>query len=262
MQGAKIECSAELPEGPVRPQVLLPVLQDLSSAIGEIVVRNAEQVGRPVSCRAGCGACCRQLVPISAAEAQALAEWLDGQPEERQAVLRERFRQAAARLEETGIAAELRAIRWQRRDRESTHELGMRYFALGVACPFLEEEQCTIHPIRPLRCREYFVVSPAAHCADPAHHEIVNVEPSVLLSRLVSRWDAKGEPQQPPELIVLAMLEEWSASATPATGEPPRRTAPELLQEFLSALTQDAQAPSTDPRNRKLPDIQPQRSDA
>ena len=256
MQGVKIECRAQLPEGPVRPQVLLPVLQDLSNALTEIALRNAEQAGQTVSCRAGCGACCRQLVPISAVEAEALVAWLGEQPEERQAVLHERFRQTAARLEESGIAAEIRAIRWKRPDRESADQLGLRYFALGMACPFLEEEQCTIHAIRPLRCREYLVVSSPEHCANPAGKEIEGIRPPVLLSRIVSRWDAVGQVQPEPELIALAMLEEWFASRA-AAQEEPHRTAPALLQEFLGALAKENQPPPAGENRPPLPEVLP-----
>ena len=46
-------------------------------------------------------------------------------------------------------------------------QFGLAYFQLGVACPFLEAESCSIHPDRPLVCREYQVTSPPAACAHP-----------------------------------------------------------------------------------------------
>ena len=42
---------------------------------------------------------------------------------------------------------------------------GLAWFQQGVPCPFLEEESCSIHPDRPLVCREYLVTSPPAACA-------------------------------------------------------------------------------------------------
>jgi Fe-S-cluster containining protein len=36
-----------------------------------------------------------------------------------------------------------------------------------MPCPFLEDESCSIHPDRPLVCREYLVTSPAELCAGP-----------------------------------------------------------------------------------------------
>jgi Fe-S-cluster containining protein len=257
---ATLEVRGQLPEGEVRPQVLLPILRSVSDSMSEIATHNASRLGEKISCREGCGACCRQAVPISAVEARALAEWLKQLPEERQAVLRARFRQAAARLEESGIAATVRAWNQMPLDLDAMHELGLKYFALGLACPFLEEERCTIHEIRPLRCREYLVVSPAEHCAHPESWEIVAIKPPVLLSRILSRWDANGDAQTP-ELILLAQLEEWAARHS-ADRELPHRTSPELLKEFLRGFARDASAAPADPRSTEPPDVLPPRSDA
>jgi Fe-S-cluster containining protein len=240
VQNARIDVNAQLPDGPVRPAAVLPIIQNLSSSISTLTENESARVGRPISCREGCGACCRQAVPIAPVEARMLAEYIDAQPEHRREVLRARFRAAAARLEESGVAQELRAAASQFAqdpslfDKERAHSLGLRYFALGIPCPFLEEERCTIHPIRPLRCREYLVVSAAEHCAHPETEEVVTVKPSVLLSNALRKWNASGEPQ-PSQLIVLTMLDEWTA-AHPATEEHPTRTVPDLLQEFLAAF--------------------------
>ena len=234
---ANIAVEADLPEGPVKPSALLPVLQNLSNSMTDLTVLHAQRQGHALSCREGCGACCRQAVPITPVEARAIGEWLDAQPEERQAILRERFRRAAARLEEAGIAQEVRA--WaQGGGRDAMHALGLRYFALGIACPFLEEERCTIHAMRPLRCREYLVLSDAGHCAHPETKEIVGVKPPVMLSRILGRWDASGDAQAE-EIILLAMLDEWVAQH-PAGEDRAHRTSPELLQEFLHAFARDA----------------------
>lgn len=245
VQNANIEVRAQLPVGPASPTALLPILQGLSNSLCELTVQAANRLDEQLSCREGCGACCRHAVPISPVEARAIAEWFNGEPEERQAVLRDRFRKAAARLEGAGIAQEVRN-RKDLTDRGAMHELGLRYFALGIACPFLEEERCTIHEMRPLRCREYLVVSPAEGCAHPATKQIVGVKPPVLLSQILDRWDTNGDPQ-PGGLILLTMLEEWIAQH-PAEQDQPHRTSPDLLQEFLRAFAKDAAAAPDDPR--------------
>ncbi len=240
IQGARIDVSAQLPDGPVGPATVLPIIQNLSSTVATLTENESKRVGKPVSCCEGCGACCRQAVPIAPVEARALADYIGAQPEERREVLRHRFQAAAARLEESGIAQELRLTASQLTedhsylDKERAHSLGLRYFSLGIPCPFLEEERCTIHPIRPLRCREYLVVSPAEHCAHPQTEEVVVVKPTVLLSITLREWNACGEPQ-PGELIILTMLEEWAA-AHPASEDHPRHTAPELLRDFLGSF--------------------------
>ena len=73
---------------------------------------------------------------------------------------------------------------------------------MGVPCPFLEDESCSIHPERPLVCREYLVTSPAALCAGPTQEGVTPVAvPKVSMAarglqddrrRLVSAGDADG----------------------------------------------------------------------
>jgi Fe-S-cluster containining protein len=239
IQGVKIEARAELPEGPVPPGVLLPIFQGLSDKITDLTVTAAARLGKPLSCREGCGACCRQPVPITPVEARAIAGWIAQQPEPHRAELHRRFGQAAARLEESGIAPQLRTPA-HRSDSQTMHELGLRYFDLGIPCPFLEEERCTIHPIRPLRCREYLVVSPPEHCAQPRTKEIVGIKPPALLSQTLEAWDVNGDAQ-PRTWILLTMLDEWVAEH-PAETDRPHRTSPELLQDFLRALANHADA--------------------
>jgi Fe-S-cluster containining protein len=228
--------NAQLPEGPIRPAVLLPIIQNLSNSLSEIAERRAELVGQHVSCREGCGACCRQAVPITPVEARMLSEWIAAQPEDRRELLRARFRQAADRLEESGIAQTIRAASLPLK-KTHIHALGLKYFALGIPCPFLEEERCTIHSIRPLRCREYMVVSPAEHCAQPESKEVIGIKPPVLLSQVLGKWNTSGDTQ-PFEFILLTLLDEWEA-AHPASEDRADRTVPELLQEFLHAFASE-----------------------
>ena len=125
------------------------------------------------------------------------------------------------------------------------HELGLRYFALGIPCPFLEDERCTIHQIRPLRCREYMVASPAENCAHPETKEVIGIKPPVLLSRVLGKWNTSGDAHSS-ELILLTMLDEWSASH-PAGEDRATRTAPELMHEFLRTFASESSTAANDP---------------
>jgi len=52
----------DMPEGAVRPAELLPVLRQFSNAMVEAAEAAATE---PIECTKGCGACCRQLVPLA-----------------------------------------------------------------------------------------------------------------------------------------------------------------------------------------------------
>src|SRR5436190_450216 len=121
---------------------MLPFFRAVAEAIVDRGIRHVEAEGKMVSCRAGCGACCRQLVPITPAEAHQVASVVEALAEPRRTTVRQRFADARARLAETPLLAML--------EDPGTftdgdlQRLGLDYFALGIACPFLEDESCSI----------------------------------------------------------------------------------------------------------------------
>src|SRR5262249_28215730 len=70
IEGQPKRIEFEMPEGEVRPAELLPVLRQFSNVMVEAAEAAATE---PISCTKGCGACCRQLVPIREMEARRLA---------------------------------------------------------------------------------------------------------------------------------------------------------------------------------------------
>src|SRR5579883_2245557 len=206
-----------VPSGAVPATAVLPALQGLVNATVE-----AAEMGKAISCRKGCGACCRQLVPISRTEGEALLALVDAMPTPRRKTVRARFAAAEAAIANAGLAEP---------GGRSDREMSVAYFALGVPCPFLEEESCSIHPDRPLVCREYLVTSSAALCAGPVQEGVTPV-PVPKLSLAARRLQDEGESWFP-----LALLMAWSRRPrSPAK----RRPGPEWVQRFLRGLAGSA----------------------
>ena len=202
-----------VPNAAVPATAVLPALQGLVNAVVE-----AAETGKAISCRKGCGACCRQLVPVSPTEGEALLTLVEALPRERRKAVRTRFAEAEARI----IAAGL-----HERAGRSDREMSVAYFALGVACPFLEEESCSIHPDRPLVCREYLVTSPAELCAGPAQEGVTPV-PVPKLSLAAQRLQDESDTWFP-----LAMLFAWSRKPRASAQ---RRSGPEWVERFLRGV--------------------------
>ena len=174
VSGGERRSEVRVPGGPCRLLDLLPAAREVSGMLTGAALDKVRAEGKTVSCRAGCGACCRQLAAISVVEAEALAELVAALPAERQAVIRARFAEAVRRLEEAGLldgADRPRGPRTVARNpggvEAGVQDVARRYFALQIPCPFLEDESCSIHPERPMVCREYHVTSPAERCAQP-----------------------------------------------------------------------------------------------
>ena len=222
-----------VPVGEVSLTGLLPVLQNFTSGIAQHMVGAAANSGGPVTCGPRCAACCHQLVPISSFEAEFLATWIRSLPVEQQAALAARFRGALLALQERGVLSRLTPEMFELAS-EEFRALGQEYFMAGVACPFLVDQNCSIHPIRPLICREYMVVTPPEYCAEPGHMNtkavVLPVRPSRALIKLGTRVEGDAQGWLP-----LVFLLSWMTAGI----EPGKTVAgpgPEVLREFVGAL--------------------------
>lgn len=177
-------------------------------ALTEAIVSEEEDrtrtSGTSISCRKGCGACCRQVIPLSPPEAFLMAEMLAGPrpvgdppwalriPER----VRERFRNALERLDERGLGD------------APLLDQAARYFMLGMPCPFLEEESCSIHADRPLVCREHLILSDSAFCADFGSPFIRPLSLPVSIQEALGA--VAGEVLgSAPEMIPMVRLQAW-----------------------------------------------------
>ena len=229
-----VQAEFALPKGPMLRRQLLPVAQAMTDLVVAAAQTRQTEAGRQISCAAGCGACCRQLVPIAPSEAHQIAALVDELPEPRRAPVRARFAAAARRLAEAGLLESLRHP--ERVVGEQVGELGLAYFRLGIACPFLEQESCSIHPHRPLACREYLVTSPAACCAAQAPGQVQGVALATKVSRVLRQLDhlAYGTASS---WLPMILAPQWAADHP---DQPPPRPGPELLREFMERLTGQA----------------------
>lgn len=187
VSGVDLETKIPVPKAPVRARELLPIFRAFAGAFENTAVEAVGEIGRAVSCRKGCGACCRQLVPVAQCEVYMLRDLVEGFTEPHRSVIKQRFAEAIARVEAAGLRERLSEP--GRHSEEEAKVLADEYFALGIPCPFLEEESCSIHPERPIRCREYLVTTPAEKCVYPAGDDVKTVPLPAKTSVPVMRLD-------------------------------------------------------------------------
>ena len=225
--GDVVRVEVDVPAGPARLDDILPALQVLEDAVMRQLAAGVERAGRSISCGPRCGACCRQLVPISDVEARHLAGLVQALPDEARHGVERRFVAAAERFAELGLLERLHdAVTLD--EREERRRLGLEYFAAGVPCPFLVDESCSIHADRPLACREYLVTSPPERCTQPRPGEIEHVPIPARLSTALMRTAADGAATSPRWLPLVLALE---GAAPP---DAPARTGPELLRDVIT----------------------------
>lgn len=243
MPGGTLQAELTVPTGPVSLVQLLPMAGALADAITDAAVDAVKETGRRVSCCKGCGACCRQLVPVSEVEARRIRDLIESLPEPRRSAIRARFAEARRTLDAAGL---LEALQHPDRWEDEPRAVGLEYFHQGIACPFLEEESCSIHPDRPIACREYLVTSPTADCARPSPETVHMVPMPTSVWRALARVGVPDSSAKAPRWVPLILAPEW-ADAHP--DESPLRPGPELLRELIGHVAR-AEVPPLPPRGR------------
>lgn len=116
-----------------------------------VKVHAAEQ-GQPVTCRAGCAACCYEPVYADKLEVKnALSSLTQAQVEQ----------------------VKNRTLAWIHGAQQSEllkqeEPNAFEYRRLRLACPFLEGQMCSVYDHRPISCRMHCAIGPPEHCHDDA----------------------------------------------------------------------------------------------
>jgi Fe-S-cluster containining protein len=229
----ELKARVTVPAGPATLTDLLPLARTLADTVVDATRQEVERAGTAVSCRAGCGACCRNLVAISGVEARRLHQLLLLMPAERRAHVRARFDAARQTLQSAGLLEPLLdTTDWTEDDYDERYH---RYFRLGLACPFLENESCSIYEERPITCREYLVTSSPGRCAQPETGPITRVVLPLRVFNAVARWQAPPSRHLNERWVPLVTALEW---AEQHPDDPPPKPGKELLRQLLVLLSE------------------------
>lgn len=231
-KGAPIEMEMSVPASPVKARRMLPVFQQMTGSFVNLSVQAAETSGLAISCKKGCGACCRQGVPLAEIEAFEIAELVENLPEPRRAEIKRKFAEGCEQLRESGWFERL--DNYPNISNEERIKVIKDYFYEGIACPFLEEESCSIHADRPLACREYLVTSPAEHCARPSAETIRMVEMPIKPSKSLRYVGRSGNPMKVNFVPMIRALE-WAENYSENAAEKPGQ---EWMADFFEVLTE------------------------
>jgi Fe-S-cluster containining protein len=229
--GWQLRAGVPVPAGPTRVGDLLPLARAISDAVVGETVRSATRAGEQVPCRAGCAACCRYLITISEIEARRLRAVVDGLPGPDRDRVCGRVAAARDRLAAAGLLEPLeRPETWTP---DEYHALARAYLDLGLACPFLENESCSIYPERPIACREHLVTSAAEHCARPTPETFRRLRIPLPVANAVARWQVRPSDHILQRWVPLALALDW-ADAHPDGPQP--APGPDLLTELIGYL--------------------------
>ena len=122
----KVRWQIEVPEAPITLAELAAVFLPLDDQLVQLAHDNTAAAGKPSSCREGCAACCRQLVPLSPPEAFLLAEVIMARGD-KDAVL-DRFARTKDRVDRSWVGYALRT----RKDLDKLVKATLKKLAAGA----------------------------------------------------------------------------------------------------------------------------------
>jgi Fe-S-cluster containining protein len=207
----RLTTAIDVPTGFIPITAIVPVTRRLGEEAAQLEIQHATEAGRTISCRMGCAACCRMLVPLSAPEAFALREYAEQLPMERQTRLRNRLSETKDRLRGEGLWDRLNDVAEATTPvpDEGLDPINRAYYALRIPCPYLENEMCSIYEARPAACRELLVTSPAELCQDMVQNPVTPLPVSMRIGSILGLvWGTLTS--SPPRLIPLPMALEWA----------------------------------------------------
>jgi Fe-S-cluster containining protein len=224
----KLKTAITVPASPTHLRQLLPLANLLADAVTGMAEQALEKQGQKISCKKGCAACCRSMVPVSEVEARSFGELVDCLPEARRNQVVERFAEALHHLEQTGLLDKLRTReQWSEAEYK---KISVQYFLHGIACPFLEDESCSIYADRPASCREFLVTSAPEKCSLPTNEEVAIVKLPFRVMSALARFDPVPPPGEHIRWVPLVLVLEWAAEH-PEEGPP--RPGPEWVRELF-----------------------------
>src|SRR5215813_3948553 len=200
----RLNTTLDVPTGFVPITSIVPVTRRLGEEMLKLEELRSREAGHSISCRMGCAACCRMLVPLSAPEAFALREYVEQLPEDRRTHLLNRLSDRKDSLKRAGLWDRLNDVAEASRSvsDEELDPINRSYYALRIPCPYLENEMCSIYEARPSACRELLVTSPAELCQDMVQNPVAPLPVSMRMSSILGiAWGTLTN--SPPRLIPL-----------------------------------------------------------
>ncbi|MGQ0540698.1 MAG: YkgJ family cysteine cluster protein [Blastocatellia bacterium] len=239
IHGKPLNLEMTVPAFPVKPHRMLPVFQQMANSFVDASVSAIESIGEKISCKAGCGACCRQPVPISEIEVYQIAELVESMPEPRRTEIKKRFADGVAHFKKIGWFDSMN--KYYRRDEpleskdlaKEAMRTVLSYFHEGIPCPFLEDESCSIHQNRPVACREYLVTSPAANCAKPTAETVKIIDLLIKPSKPLAKLGSTGRMKDVGLITLIRALE----LAETYQEDFPEKPGERWMSEFFTELT-------------------------
>jgi Fe-S-cluster containining protein len=183
-------------------QTLELIYDEIKTASGPYLQSGGD---KHITCGKGCTSCCFQFVSVNLAHALLIVDYLYSGYKAMPVFLKG-YEQWLSSFENNPRAMPVLNSLEESTTRAAamkhySQELCTDYHKLDIACPFLDEGQCSIHEARPVVCASYFSVSPVEQCradSDSPPFILRHTPSEIYLRRMAAladiRWYTHQEP--------------------------------------------------------------------
>lgn len=207
----RLTTTLDVPTGFVPITAIVPVARRLGEEAVQLEERHAKETGQAISCRMGCAACCRMMVPVSPPEAFSLRDYVEQLPADQRDRISTRLAETKNVLQKQALLTRLDDVANASKalPDEELEPVNRAYYALRLPCPFLENEMCSIYEARPAACRELLVTSPAELCSDIVGNPVRPLPVPIRIGTVLGLvWASLT--QSTPRLIPLPLALDWA----------------------------------------------------
>jgi Fe-S-cluster containining protein len=220
--------------------------RQLCDIVTQLAIEHQRLSGKPVTCFAGCMACCKYMVTVSLAEAIAINDMINNLPRQyRQTLLRDMTmagRKILSTCPSTNETCNIEDIHSSSR----LVEYSRWYSQINLICPWIENKLCSQYSNRPLVCREFMVTSPSAKCNPNAPYGRTTVDLPIKMAEVLMAVCAKLTGTKP-QAMFLPLVPAWCEDFLDLQNKLfDAREAAEILVETIFAHQQNKTAPETE----------------
>lgn len=238
----QLTTALDVPTGFVPITAIVPLARRLGEEALQLEEQRAKDMGQSISCKMGCAACCRMMVPLSPPEAISLKNYVEQLPPGDRNKIEQRLSESLQLLEREGLLDPLQQIAQSSTplSDEQLEPINRAYYALRMPCPFLENELCSIYEARPAACRELLVTSPAELCENIADNPVRPLPAPIRVGTVLGlAWAALTESG--PRLIPLPLAIQWAETHREESNRQWKGSAlvDELLDKMWRFLSQE-----------------------
>lgn len=190
---------------------IVPLARTICFNIIEVVLKTVRDKGDRIPCLKGCSACCnRYLVPLSAPEAFRLKEDVEKMPVLRRETIWKNCLDASRYILAHKPPKKFINQSAQSSSNNSSHLnlISNWYSNLKLPCPFLYQDACSIYELRPLVCREHYIIGSANGCSE-GHSSAKLIEMPIQVPNALSQLAGELEETND-EAVILPLALVWS----------------------------------------------------